>query len=106
MSKYSFLCFDMDGVIFSSRAFIGIAYQKAVESFNKRAGAKIAIPDTNTILAEVGRPAHELFEKLFPHLNEADRRANANNSNIYGTRDVGVCCQLRLVPDGPGRGAD
>ena len=71
--KYNLICFDMDGVIYSSEEIIGKAYQNAIHEFSKRSGVQIHIPEVDNIMEEIGKPVKEIFQNLFPHLTEEQR---------------------------------
>jgi len=72
--KFKLICFDMDGVIYSSEKILGKAYSIAIEKFAVNSSADIKIPSTEEILAQVGRPVIQIFANLFPELNQEDRQ--------------------------------
>jgi len=73
MPKYKLICFDMDGVIFSSENIIYKAYQNAATQYNIENEGQVTVPNTPTILQEVGKPVPVIFQNLFPQLNQSQQ---------------------------------
>jgi phosphoglycolate phosphatase len=61
------IAFDLDGVLYSSEAFLGAAYREAIAKVNaQRPGSFARVPDTREILDHVGWPVTVILERLFP----------------------------------------
>lgn len=65
------LAFDMDGVIYSSEDFIAEAYETAI----KNSGISLNFPNTDEILAQIGKPVNEIFRELFGELSQEQKKA-------------------------------
>ena len=70
---YKLVCFDMDGVLYSSEAMIADAFRDAVLEYRKESGKVIAVPELPRIMEEVGRPIRTIYANLFPQLTLEDR---------------------------------
>jgi HAD superfamily hydrolase (TIGR01509 family) len=65
------LCFDLDGVLYSSEPFIADSYRESIARVNeRRPGSFERVPSTSEILAHVGWPVSIILERLFPHVDE------------------------------------
>lgn len=65
---YKYLCFDMDGVIFSSDDIIGEAYQEAVRQVSEKFDTNLAMPSHDLIMDQIGQPSKKIIQNLFPSL--------------------------------------
>jgi phosphoglycolate phosphatase len=65
------LCFDLDGVLYSSEPFIADAYREAIGRVNdERPGSFERVPSTREILAHVGWTVPVILQRLFPRVDE------------------------------------
>jgi phosphoglycolate phosphatase len=61
------IAFDLDGVLYSSEAFLGEAYREAIANVNaRRPGSFPRVPQTREILDHVGWPVPVILARLFP----------------------------------------
>ena len=64
------VAFDLDGVLYSSEAFLGAAYREAIAAVNaRRPGSFPRVPTTEEILQHVGWPVSVILERLFPQVD-------------------------------------
>lgn len=77
--RYSLLCFDMDGVIFSSGKILGPVYQSAISAYARDNQRDIAVPELSRILEEIGKPVPVIFANLFPELPDEERGKISSN---------------------------
>jgi phosphoglycolate phosphatase-like HAD superfamily hydrolase len=69
------LCFDLDGVLYSSEPFIADSYRESIARVNeRRPGSFERVPSTQEILAHVGWPVSTILQRLFPHVDEEATR--------------------------------
>jgi phosphoglycolate phosphatase len=69
------LCFDLDGVLYSSEPFIADSYRESIARVNEqRPGSFERVPSTQEILAHVGWPVSVILQRLFPHVDEEASR--------------------------------
>lgn len=73
-NKYRLICFDMDGVIFSSEKILVPAYQDSIQNYIRAGGRKLAVPAAEDIFHLVGQPVDIIFSRLFPDLPAEDRQ--------------------------------
>lgn len=72
MSSSHLVAFDLDGVLYSSEAFLGEAYREAIANVNQaRPGSFARVPATREILDHVGWPVPIILQRLFPVVDEA-----------------------------------
>lgn len=71
--KYSYFALDIDGTIFSSEDIIYPTYREAIERYCAERGARLATPERERIMLEIGKPVKKIFENLFPQLSDQDR---------------------------------
>jgi phosphoglycolate phosphatase len=70
LNPRTLICFDLDGVLYSSEPFIADAYRESIARVNElRPGSFARIPTTGEILAHVGWPVPVILERLFPHVD-------------------------------------
>ena len=66
----SLICFDLDGVLYSSEPFIGEAYREAIALVNeRRPGSFERVPTAAEVLAHVGWPVPVILQRLFPKVD-------------------------------------
>ena len=66
------IAFDLDGVLYSSEAFLGEAYREAIANVNAaRPGSFARVPATREILDHVGWPVPMILQRLFPVVDDA-----------------------------------
>ena len=64
------VAFDLDGVLYSSEAFLGAAYREAIAAVNaRRPGSFPRVPTTEEILQHVGWPVSVILDRLFPQVD-------------------------------------
>jgi phosphoglycolate phosphatase-like HAD superfamily hydrolase len=69
-SPFRLICFDLDGVLYSSEPFLGEAYQKTIALVNEqRPGSFERVPSTREILDHVGWPVPVILQRLFPRVD-------------------------------------
>ena len=96
-----FIAFDLDGVIYSSEAFIGEAYRETIARVNDaRPGSFVRVPTTREILNHVGWPVRLLLQRLFPRLDP--KAARLFHDDILGV----ICTRIasgegHLYPEVP-----
>lgn len=78
MPRCSVVGFDLDGTLYSSEPVLGLAYAAAMRRANTLWGTSYPIPTSSEILAHVGRPVREIFERLFPSMSVDHRVPLAN----------------------------
>jgi phosphoglycolate phosphatase-like HAD superfamily hydrolase len=95
------IAFDLDGVLYSSEAFLGEAYRESIANVNRRRpGSFSRIPATREILDHVGWPVSVILSRLFPRVDEEAMR-------LISTETLDVICarvsagEGRLYPDVP-----
>jgi phosphoglycolate phosphatase len=69
------ILFDIDGTLFSSEGIIGGIYRDRFLDFRTRHGRPEHIPDTDEIMAQIGKPVVKIFEALAPDLSPEERTA-------------------------------
>jgi phosphoglycolate phosphatase len=95
------ICFDLDGVLYSSEPFLGEAYREAIALVNeRRPGSFARVPPTREILDHVGWPVSVILERLFPAVDEEAVRL------LYGVTLEVICRRVEggegiLYPDVP-----
>jgi phosphoglycolate phosphatase len=95
------ICFDLDGVLYSSEPFLGDAYREAIALVNqRRPGSFARVPSTGEILAHVGWPVSVILQRLFPSVDEEAVRL------LYGVTLEVICRRVEaregnLYPDVP-----
>lgn len=84
------IAFDLDGVLYTSEAFLADAYRESIADVNRRRpGAIERVPTSEEILRHVGWPVPTILARLFP---EADRGAV---DLIYETTLEVICARVR-----------
>jgi len=78
--KYKLVCFDMDGVLYSSEKIVGLAYKGAVEKIRKDQGLNVEIPTVERIMEEIGKPIIDIYRNLFPTLTAEQQKEIATNN--------------------------
>ena len=68
---YKLVCFDMDGVLYSSEAMIADAFTDAVGKYNRESDEALTVPDLRTIMEVVGYSIKTIYETLFPDLSQS-----------------------------------
>ncbi len=64
------IAFDLDGVLYSSEPFLGVAYREAIARVNaQRPGSFPRVPSTREILDHVGWPVPVILDRLFPEMD-------------------------------------
>lgn len=66
--------FDLDGTLYDARDILPPAYRRGIRALNESTGQSLDVPGESTILDQVGTPADEIFDNLFPEL-PPDHRA-------------------------------
>mgnify|MGYP000079585318 CR=1 FL=1 len=96
------ILFDLDGTLYSSRGILPDAYRTGIEEFNREYDRSVEVPGEGAIFDQVGTPAEEIYDNLFPDLDSQDRsrlqqkifsdlldRIRKSEGRLYeGTRDV------------------
>lgn len=67
------ILFDLDGTLYSSKTILPTSYREGIEEFNQNNSPSVNIPDDETIFDQVGKPADQIYEDLWPELNDAQR---------------------------------
>ena len=68
---HALIAFDLDGVLYSSEAFLGEAYREAIANVNaKRPGSFPRVPSTREVLDHVGWPIPVIFARVFPDADD------------------------------------
>lgn len=62
--------FDLDGTLFTSEEVLGKAYHAAVAQYNDETNSDHRVPPLEEILALVGRPVKDIFQKLYPDTSQ------------------------------------
>lgn len=62
------LLFDLDGTLYSSRGILPAAYRQGIREFNRDFEPDVDVPTEEEIFDQVGKPAPEIYENLFPAL--------------------------------------
>jgi len=70
---YKLVCFDMDGVLYSSEKMIAAAFRDAVMRFSREVELDVQVPKLQRIMEEVGRPIRTIYANLFPKLNQVQQ---------------------------------
>jgi phosphoglycolate phosphatase len=78
--KYKLVCFDMDGVLYSSEKIVGLAYKGAVEKIRQDQGLDVEIPTVERIMEEIGKPIIDIYRNLFPTLTAEQQKEIATNN--------------------------
>ncbi len=69
------IAFDLDGVLYSSEPFLGLAYREAIANVNaRRPGSFDRVPPTREVLDQVGWPVPVILQRLFPRVDDAALR--------------------------------
>lgn len=82
MSSVKLVCFDMDGVIYSSEPIIEAAFQQGIARWGEESGQPITVPGKEEILEQIGKPIPDIFLNLFPEKNEQQRREIAESVQV------------------------
>jgi len=85
---YDLICFDMDGVIYSSEKMIGDAYQRAIGYYKEQNNEKVIVPSLAEIVEQLGSPIAVIFKNLFPDLSEEKRKQIAAGVLVYLVENV------------------
>lgn len=65
------LLFDLDGTLYSSRGILPDAYREGIKTYNRDFNASLEVPSDSAIFNQVGKPAPEIYENLFPQLDSS-----------------------------------
>lgn len=76
------LLFDLDGTLYSSRGILPSAYRQGIEEFNRNFEADVEVPSDAEIFNQVGKPAPQIYENLFPALDANE--ASELQQRIFG----------------------
>ena len=80
------VAFDLDGVLYTSEAFLGAAYREAIAKVNaRRPGSFPRVPSAREIVDHVGWPVLVILERLFPRI---ERTA----VDLLAAESLGVIC--------------
>lgn len=67
------VCFDMDGVIYTSEAIIQQAFQEGIMRWGETQEEPVTVPALPQILEQIGKPIPDIFRNLFPSRSAEDR---------------------------------
>lgn len=72
--RYRLVCFDMDGVLYSSERMIAGVFRKAALEYAAVRGLAVTVPELPEIMEQIGRPISVIFSSLFPGLSPEQQR--------------------------------
>jgi len=73
MSSLELILFDLDGTLYKSTEILPRSYREGIEKFLTTQNIDCEVPSRQQILNEIGNPAHEIYENLFPELDSSQR---------------------------------
>lgn len=72
--SYKLVCFDMDGVLYSSEKMIARVFHDAGIEYARESGLDIIAPPLPVIIEQIGKPIKTIFHTLYPYLSEKERQ--------------------------------
>ncbi|MFB6347755.1 MAG: HAD family hydrolase [bacterium] len=88
------LLFDLDGTLYSSREILPAAYRTGIKQFNTDYNESLNVPSDPVIFNQVGKPASEIYENLFPELTS--EQVDALQERVFSAL-------LEKIQEGSGR---
>ncbi len=73
LKQIQFICFDMDGTIYTSEGILMPSYHRGIEKFNNKYNANLKKPTIEELEHQIGQPVRIIFKNLFPELKDDSR---------------------------------
>lgn len=68
MNTLELILFDLDGTLYKSTEILPRSYRQGIERFLETQNIDCEVPSEEQILNQIGNPADEIYENLFPQL--------------------------------------